>query len=212
MKESSEKNSCKLCRREGKKLFLKGERCFSVKCAIVKRNYPPGVHGPKKKPRLTPFGIQLREKQKAKRFYGLREKQFQNYFQKAVQKTGDTGEIFLSLLERRLDNVVYRLGLAKSRKHARQLVSHGHFLVSGKKVDIASYQVRPSEIISINDHSKNDVFFLSLKEQDGSKEQLVGWLSLDWKNQDGKVIGLPKIGDFEHLDFDVKQIVEYYSK
>ena len=143
-------HKCKQCRREGVKLFLKGEKCYGPKCPIVRRNYPPGIHGAKKtRQRLTEYGHQLREKQKAKKIYGILERPFRNYYQKAIKQKGDTNEILGQLLEMRLDNVIYRLGLAKSRKAARQLVSHGFFLVNGKKVNIPSYQVKIKDEITI---------------------------------------------------------------
>ena len=140
---------CRLCRREGMKLFLKGERCYTDKCAIEKRNFPPGQHGKTRKQKLAGYGVQLREKQKVKRIYGVLEDQFRRYFEAADRTRGITGETLLQLLERRLDNVVYRLGLATSRPQARQLVRHGHFLVNGKKVDIPSYSLRAGDVVAV---------------------------------------------------------------
>src|SRR5687767_1442155 len=147
---------CRLCRREGMKLFLKGERCYTEKCAIEKRNVPPGEHGKSRRPKakLAGYGLQLREKQKVKRIYGVLENQFRRYFETADRQRGITGETLLQLLERRLDNVIYRLGLATSRPQARQLVRHGHFLVNGKKVDVPSYSVRVGEVIGVRETSK----------------------------------------------------------
>jgi small subunit ribosomal protein S4 len=202
---------CKQCRREGKKLFLKGERCFTSKCAMVKRNYPPGAHGiTKRKPRVTEYGLQLREKQKAKRIYGILERQFRNYYRKAIKKVGDTGEILFQFLEQRLDNVVYRLGFAKSRKLARQLVNHGHFLVNGKKVDIPSFELKLGDIVSIKESSLKLAPFKDLSEV-LKKQETVAWLSLDPKTLEGKVLVKPTKEDLAEA-FDVKLIVEYYSR
>ncbi len=202
---------CKLCRREGKKLFLKGERCYTPKCAIVKRNYPPGSHGTKtSKARPTEYGLQLREKQKAKRIYGLRERQFKNYYLKSIGKKGDTGELLFKALEMRLDNVIYRLGFAKSRAAARQMVSHSHILVNGRKVNIPSYQVRPGETIAIKDSSLNLAIFKNLGEELKNRE-LMSWLTLNNQNLQGKILTQPTKEDLRE-DFDVKLILEFYSR
>lgn len=201
---------CHQCRREGKKLFLKGERCLTSKCAIVKRNYPPGAHGPQGKSRPTPYGLGLREKQKMKRFYGLREKQFHNYFIKAKRKIGDTGEIFLSMLEQRLDNILYRMAFATSRTHARQLVSHGHVLINGKGVNIPSYQVRANDIVSLHESIRKTEFVKNLMQEKNPVLPLQ-WLEVNHKEAQGKVISLPKKADLEPIEFDLKQIVEFYS-
>lgn len=211
MSKDTTKAACKVCRREGRKLFLKGDRCHGTKCASVKRNYPPGQHGPNARGRLTPFGIQLREKQKAKRLYGLMEKQFRNYFDAAMERKGDTGEIFMSFLERRLDNVAFRMGFAQSRKHARQLVSHGHFLINGKKVDIPSYRMKAGEEIAVSDKSKELPFFKEAMSSD-ARENTPTWLSSDRKALAGKVLSLPRPDDLDSSEFDIKSIVEYYSK
>ena len=145
---------CRLCRREGVKLFLKGERCYTPKCALEKKNYAPGQHGQQQRRKLSNYGVQLREKQKLRRIYGLNEQQFLNYFTKAASQKGATGENFLVLLERRLDNVIFRLGLASSRSAARQIVRHGHVTVDGQKVNIPSYQVRVGQVVSLKDKSK----------------------------------------------------------
>src|SRR3954465_3327371 len=147
---------CRLCRREGMKLFLKGERCYTEKCAIEKRNFAPGQHGKSRKQKMAGYGVQLREKQKVKRIYGVLEDQFRRYFEQAERTRGITGETLLQLLERRLDNVVYRLGLATSRPQARQLVRHGHFLVNGKKVDIPSYSVKPGDVVTVLGRSQKN--------------------------------------------------------
>ena len=199
--------NCRLCRREGQKLFLKGERCYSTKCAIEKRNFPPGQHGQGRK-KVSEYGTQLREKQKTKRFYGLMETQFRNLFDKAVKKKGITGENLLILLETRLDNVVFRLGFASSRKEARQLVTHGHFLVNGKKVDIPSYTCDAGEVIKVKEKSTSSPKFKEIKEMTIS---VPSWLTVDTEKLEGKVITLPTRDEIdtpisEHL------IVELYSK
>ncbi len=201
---------CKQCRREGEKLFLKGERCSSPKCAMVKRNYPPGVHGVKRPGRLTSYGQQLRAKQKAKRIYGLLETQFKNYFKKAMYKKGDTGETFLQLLELRLDNIVYRLGLARSRKQARQLVGHGHFLVNDKKVNIPSYQLKVNDVISIREKSRESADFTNLAKK-LEKHKISDWLVLDMKELKGKVVSIPSLDEVKQT-INIKLIVEYYSR
>ncbi len=199
--------SCRLCRREGQKLFLKGERCYSTKCAIEKRNFPPGQHGQGRK-KVSDYGLQLREKQKAKRFYGLQETQFRNLFDKAARKKGITGENLLILLETRLDNVVFRLGFASSRKEARQLVTHGHFTVNGKKVDIPSYEVKAEDVIKVKEKSTNSPKFKEIKDM---AITVPSWMTVDVEKLEGKVVALPARGDIdtpvaEHL------IVELYSK
>ncbi len=206
---------CKRCRRAGEKLFLKGDRCNSAKCAIVKRNFPPGVHGSVKgQPKLTNYGQQLKAKQKAKRIYGLMEKQFRNYFEKAVAKVGNTGESMFKILELRLDNTIYRLGLASSRNLANQVVGHGHVLVNGKKVDIPSYQVKTGDIISIKKSSLESPIFKNLSDKLANKEKkeaMAPWLSLNEKVLEGKVTSSPKLGDME-MGIDWQMIVEFYSK
>ena len=199
--------SCRLCRREGQKLFLKGERCYSTKCSMEKRSFPPGQHGQGRK-KVSEYGLQLREKQKAKRFYGLQEAQFRNTFDKASRKTGITGENLLIMLETRLDNVVFRLGFASSRKEARQLVTHGHFQVNGKKVDIPSYTVSVGDVIKIKEKSTNSPKFKEIKEMSIT---VPAWVSVDVEKLEGKIVAMPVRNDIdtpiaEHL------IVELYSK
>jgi len=199
--------SCRLCRREAQKLFLKGERCYSVKCAMEKRSYPPGQHGLSRK-KISEYGVQLREKQKAKRFYGLQETQFRNLFDKAVKKKGITGENLLVMLETRLDNVVFRLGFASSRKEARQLVTHGHFTVNGKKLDIPSAMVKAGDVVKVKEKSTNSPKFKEIKEMSIS---VPAWVSVDVEKLEGKIISMPRREDIdtpiaEHL------IVELYSK
>jgi len=201
-------SKCRLCRREGTKLFLKGERCFSPKCPLEKKGaVAPGQHGLKMRRRLSEYGVQLREKQKAKRTYGVLERQFRRYFKKAFKKRGVTGEALLQLLELRLDNVVYRLGLVPSRSVARQLVRHGHILVDGKKVDIPSYQVKPGQVINLNPKAmKIEVVKKSLAEK---KKEIPSWLQK--KAAVGKIIRLPTR---EEIGADIAEqlIVEYYSR
>jgi len=198
---------CRLCRREGTKLFLKGERCFSPKCPLERKGaVPPGGYGQRRKSRPSEYGEQLREKQKTKRTYGVLEKQFRHYFKKAFKKRGVTGEVLLQFLESRLDNVIYRLGFVPSRSLARQLISHGHILVDGKKVDIPSYQVKPEQIVSLTPKAvKMELVKKSLAE----KKKVPSWLQK--KAAVGKIIRLPKR---EEIDADINEhlIVEYYSR
>jgi len=201
---------CKQCRRAGQKLFLKGERCNSPKCAMVKRNFPPGTHGSKGYQRLTDYGLQLMEKQKAKKIYHLMETQFKNYFQKASKSKGNTEGLLLEFLEMRLDNVIYRLGFAASRDLARQLITHKHFLVNNKNINIPSYQVKIGDIIALKEKSKNLKTFSNLKEQ-VKKIEPVSWLSLDLKKLEAKVIDKPKITEAKG-EFDTRLVIEFYSK
>ncbi len=201
---------CRLCRREGMKLFLKGERCYTEKCAIEKRNFAPGQHGKTRKQKLAGYGIQLREKQKVKRIYGVLEDQFRHYFEAAERQRGITGETLLQLLERRLDNVVYRLGLATSRAQARQLVRHGHFLINGKRVDIPSYSVRAGDVVAVRPSSqKNPAIAHAIEEVKG--RGIPGWLTFDAGDQSGKILSLPTR---EQINLPVQEqlIVELYSK
>ncbi|HHY65158.1 MAG TPA: 30S ribosomal protein S4 [Clostridiaceae bacterium] len=201
--------SCKLCRREGQKLFLKGERCYSNKCAIGRRPYAPGQHGAMKK-KLSEYGIQLREKQKAKRFYGILESQFRKYFEMANRRKGITGENLLQLLESRLDNVVYRMGFGTTRAEARQLVTHGHFEVNGKRVNIPSYIVKAGDTIEVAEKSKKSVRFREILDVTGSKV-VPKWLEVDQENLRGKVVALPSREDID-LNIQEHLIVELYSK
>ncbi|MBU0649187.1 30S ribosomal protein S4 [Patescibacteria group bacterium] len=203
-------SKCKLCRREGEKLFLKGERCFSAKCAIVKRNFPPGMHGAKRKARLTGYGIQLREKQKAKRLYGLLERQFRKYFETARKKKGSTSEVLVKLLEMRFDNVIYRLGFATSRSKARQMIGHGLFTINGRKVNIPSYNVRPNDIIKIKENKAGKKIFENLKDK-LKKHETPSWLLLDAKKLEAKVLSGPAGDELKQI-FDSKLIVEFYSR
>ncbi len=204
------KARCAQCRREGEKLFLKGERCNTAKCGMIRRGYPPGVHGPKGKIRLTGYGIQLREKQKTKHIYGILERQFRNYFEKAIKKTGDTSEFLLQLLEMRFDNVIYRLGFGKSRQQARQLVGHGLFSVNGKKVTIPSYQVKIGDVISVKENRAAKKVFQNLP-QTLVKHEPPAWLALDAAKIEGKVTRKPTKDDVK-TQFDLKMIIEFYSR
>lgn len=201
---------CKLCRRQGEKLFLRGERCNSAKCAIIRRNYPPGAHGQKRARRLTGYGIQLREKQKAKRLYGVMETQFRNYFEKSKKVKGDTSENLVKNLETRLDNVIYRLGFARSRAMARQMVSHGLFLINDKKVNIPSYSVVPNDIIKIKSNKESKKIFDNLKDR-LKKHDTPSWLLMDASKLEGKVLSLPAGDELKQI-FDPKLIVEFYSR
>lgn len=203
---------CRLCRREGEKLFLKGERCFSPKCAIEKRNQPPGQHGASRtfRKKASDYSMQLREKQKARRIYGVLERQFRRYYADASRRSGVTGAVLLQYLEARLDNVVYRLGFASSRKQARQLVDHGHFTVNGKKVNIPSYLVKPGDKIAVAEGSRKSVFFADLDK--GLKSaRTPGWLTVDPRQLSGSVMSLPTR---EQIDTAVKEqlIIEFYSR
>ncbi|MBQ9297919.1 MAG: 30S ribosomal protein S4 [Clostridia bacterium] len=200
---------CRICRREGQKLFLKGARCYTDKCSITRRNYGPGQHGQKKK-KLSEYGTQLREKQKTKAYYGVGEKQFRKYFEIAENKKGITGELLLQILESRLDNVVYRLGYGSSRAQARQLVNHGQFDVNGKKVDIPSYLVKPGDVISVREIKKDNKTIKANAEENASRP-VPEWLEKDNKTLSGKVI---RLAAREDIDIPVAEhlIVELYSK
>lgn len=201
---------CRQCRREGTKLFLKGDRCFTANCSVSKRSTPPGQHGLTRKRKASEYGIQLREKQKCRRIYGVLESQFRKYYEKASNMRGVTGENMLRLLERRLDNVVYRLGIGKSRPMARQIVNHGHILVDGKKVDIASYLVKPGQVISVKDTSRDSEYFKALREN-GVAGEAQKWLEFDVENLTGKVVNLPERDDID-LTIEDHLIVEFYSR
>ena len=201
---------CRLCRREGQKLFLKGDRCYTEKCAVDRRSYAPGMHGNARNKKMSEYGVQLREKQKARRYYGVLESQFEDYFEMASKRKGMTGENLLAILESRLDNVVYRLGFAMSRAEARQLVRHGHFTVNGKKVNIPSYLVKTGETIALAEKSR------SLDKIKGSLEANASrvvpkWLDFDAKNTVAKVVAVPAREDID-LPIEEHLIVELYSK
>src|SRR4029453_1591415 len=201
---------CRLCRREGMKLFLKGERCYTEKCAIEKRNVPPGQHGRSRKAKMVGYGVQLREKQKVKRTYGVLENQFRRYFEAADRQKGIPGQLLLQMLERRLDNVVYRLGFATSRPQARQLVRHGHFTVNGKKVDIPSYPVRAGDTIAVRDKSgQNPTIQHAVEEVKG--RGVPEWLVFDGEGMSARIGSIPTR---EQINLPVQEqlIVELYSK
>ncbi len=200
---------CRLCRREGMKLFLKGDRCYKDKCAIERRGYAPGQHG-RRRTKVTGYGTQLREKQKVKRIYGVLERQFRNYFKKAARRKGITGETLLQFLEQRLDNVVHRIGFAASRPQARQLVANGHVTVNGRKVDIPSYLVQEGDEISIREKSRKNEF-LQVSIETAMGRGVPAWLELDAENFKGRVATLPTREDIV-LPITEQLIVELYSK
>lgn len=202
-------STCRLCRREGTKLFLKGDRCYSDKCAVARRAYAPGQHGQRRK-KQSEYGLQLREKQKARRIYGVLERQFHKYYTKAARQKGVTGENLLIILERRLDNVVYRLGFADSRAEARTLVRHGHFTVNGRKVNIPSYQVRPGDVIAVREKSKDSPRFKEIAAA-AAHRTVPAWLSANPSALEGHVLALPTR---EQIDVQVQEhlIVELYSR
>ena len=203
--------SCRLCRREGCKLHLKGERCNSDKCSLNRRAQAPGQHGAaNNRRRVKEYSLQLREKQKAKRYYGILEKQFKNYFEKADRKEGQTGENLLTMIERRLDNVVYRMGMAESRKEARQLVLHGHFTVNGKKVNILSYEVSKGDVVALKENSRKLGKFKMLIE-DINARTIPAWMDVDKENIVATIKELPKREDID-FPFEEHLIVELYSK
>lgn len=199
---------CRLCRREGIKLFFKGQRCYTEKCALERRNYAPGQHGQlRRKP--TEYGMHLREKQRLRRYYGVLERQFRHYFEKAARRKGNTGEALLQLLELRLDNVAYRLGLAASRAQARQLVMHGHFLVNGRTVDRPSYLVRPGDVVAVRELSRDLVLFQQQMAETSGR--VPAWMEFNPERLEGRVLQVPRR---EQIDAPVNEqlVVEYYSR
>lgn len=202
--------NCKKCRRERSKLFLKGERCFTAKCAIIKRNFPPGMHGDKRHGRLSGYGIQLREKQKAKRIYGIREQQFKKYYASAYKQKGKSAELMLQLLERRLDNVVFRAGLANSRQLARQMVTHGHFLVKERSVNIPSFQVSVGDVITVKPQKKKAMYWQKV-DKNMSGSEVPGWLEANYQNLSITVKHLPS-EDLIKTELQTHLIIEYYSR
>lgn len=200
---------CRLCRREGEKLFLKGSRCYTDKCAVEKRKYAPGQHG-QNRGKISDYGIQLREKQKVRRIYGIMENQFRLYFKKASSMKGITGEILLQIMERRLDNVIYRMGFAVNRREARQIVRHGHFLVNGRPVDIPSYILKAGDVVEVRESSRNIQVIsesLSMAEHKGFPE----WIEMDMQNMKGKFVRIPSREEIQ-LPVQEQLIVEFYSK
>jgi len=203
---------CRICRREGVKLYLKGERCYTSKCAMDRRPYPPGMHGPeRRRVKLSDYGIRLREKQRLRRIYGVMERQFRRYFEMASKAKGMTGPTLITILERRLDNVVYRLGFASSRAQARQLVTHGHFTVNGRKIDIPSYLVKPGDVIAVKEESRDKPYFKALAET-LAQASVPSWLSLDPLTMSGKVLEIPRREDITDIPVNEQLVVEFYSR
>ncbi len=205
---------CKLCRREGEKLFLKGERCYSPKCSFDRRPYPPGLHGKQaqfRRRKESDYALQLRAKQKARRIYGVMERQFRRYFREAERRRGLTGTNLLIMLESRLDNVVFRLGFASSRPQARQMVRHGHIEVNGRKVDIPSYLVEPGDVIAVRENSRRKPGFKRMAEEMEHRAAPPNWLSRDDRSLSGRVLALPTREDID-VAIDEQLIVEYYSR
>lgn len=200
---------CRICRREGEKLFLKGDRCYTEKCALERRKYPPGEHGQGYK-KLSDYGLQLREKQKVRRMYGILERQFRRYFAEAARKKGITGETLLQIVERRLDNVVYRMGFAPNRRKARQLVGHGHILVNGRKVNIPSFLVKAGDVVEVKESSKgmSDILDSITKSE---HRGLPSWVEVDSTNLKGKILHIPSRDEMQ-LPVQEQLIVELYSK
>jgi small subunit ribosomal protein S4 len=193
------------------KLFLKGERCHTEKCAIERRNFVPGQHGKDRKPKIVGYGLQLREKQKTRRYYRLLETQFRNLFDKAARMPGITGENLLQMLERRLDNTIYRMGLGTSRAQARQMVRHGHFSVNGRKVNIPSFQVKPNDVVEVRERSRNNPAILSARETT-AHAPTPNWLEVDRDNLKARVLGNPKREELVQIQINEQLIVELYSK
>ncbi len=202
---------CRLCRREGMKLFLKGERCHTEKCAIERRNFVPGQHGKDRKPKIVGYGLQLREKQKTRRYYRLLETQFRNLFEKANAMPGITGENLLGMLEKRLDNVIYRMGLGTSRAQARQMVRHGHFQVNGRKVNIPSFQVKPGQVVEVREGSKQNPAILSARDTT-AHSPTPNWIEMDRDALRGRILSQPKREELVQIQINEQLIVELYSK
>jgi len=202
---------CRQCRREGTKLFLKGERCHSEKCAIEKRNFIPGQHGKDRKPKIVGYGLQLREKQKVRRIYGVLERQFRNAYEKAAASKGITGENLMSALERRLDSVIYRMGFGTSRNQARQIVRHGHINVNGRKCDIPSAVVKPGDVVSVREASKKNPTILAARDAT-AHAPAPNWIDVDREGLTGRITALPQRSDLVQIQMNEQLIVELYSK
>jgi len=202
---------CRLCRREGMKLFLKGERCHTEKCAIEKRNFAPGQHGKDRRPKIVGYGLQLREKQKARRYYGILEGQFRNLFEKAAKIKGVTGDNMLNMLERRLDNVIYRMGLGTSRAQARQIVRHGHIQVNGRKVNIPSFMVKVGDLVEVREKSRQNPTILSARDATAHAPS-PNWIEVDRENLKGRVLTTPRRDELVQIQLNEQLIVELYSK
>ncbi|NLA58232.1 MAG: 30S ribosomal protein S4 [Firmicutes bacterium] len=200
---------CRLCRREGEKLFLKGDRCYTEKCAVDRRSYPPGQHGQGRR-KESEYGLHLREKQKVRRIYGVLERQFERYYDRAARQKGITGENLLRLLEMRLDNIVYRMGLGASRAQARQLILHGHIAVNGKKVDIPSYEVQPGDVVSVRENSRN-LQLIKDNVEAAAGRTMPEWIDVNLEQLEGKILAVPTR---DQIDLSVQEhlIVEYYSR
>ncbi len=205
-----EDKKCRICRSAGEKLFLKGEKCFTPKCPITRRNYPPGIHGESYRRKMSEYGVRLKEKQKARAMYGVKERQFANYYQRAVRSAGDSSVKLVQFLESRLDNVVFRMGLATSRGQARQLVGHGHIAVNGRRVDIPSYQLRTGETVSVVAHARKLAYFADSAKQ-MAKVKAPSWLALDSNELTARVSGLPDVESIK-ANFDTNLIIEYYAR
>ncbi|HEY1220038.1 MAG TPA: 30S ribosomal protein S4 [Bryobacteraceae bacterium] len=202
---------CRQCRREGTKLFLKGERCHSEKCAIEKRNFIPGQHGKDRKPKIVGYGLQLREKQKVRRIYGVLERQFRNAYEKAAATKGITGENLMSALERRMDSVIYRMGFGTSRAQARQIVRHGHINVNGRKCDIPSAVVKPNDVISVREASKKNPTILAARDAT-AHAPAPNWIDVDREGLTGRITAFPQRSDLVQIQLNEQLIVELYSK
>ena len=202
---------CRLCRREGMKLFLKGERCHTEKCAIEKRNFAPGQHGKDRRPKIVGYGLQLREKQKARRYYGILEGQFRNLFEKAARTKGVTGDNMLNLLERRLDNVIYRMGLGTSRAQSRQIVRHGHIQVNGRKVNIPSFVVKIGDLVEVREKSRENPTILSARDTTAHAPSQ-NWIETDREALKGRVLSMPRREELVQIQLNEQLIVELYSK
>jgi len=200
---------CKLCRREGAKLFLKGERCLTMKCEIERRNFPPGMHG-QRRVKMSDYGLQLREKQKMKRIYGLLERQFRNYYRLAARKKGVTGDLLIQLLETRLDNVVYRIGFGASRRQARQFVNHGHITVNGRRVNLAAYRVRPGDVVALREKSRESKAIRANLEQ-ALQRGIPDWIDFSMETLAGTITRLPQKDDAS-IPVTEQLVVELYSK
>lgn len=208
----NQRNKCRLCRRAGEKLFLKGDRCVSPKCAMIKRAYAPGIHGSKGNSRgLTEYGKQLNQKQKVKRMYGVTEKQFRKHLNEAIKQKGIAGDNLIAKLETRLDNVVFRMGLATSRAAARNLVSHGHILVNGRCLNVPSAYIKMGDEISIKSTKKDKNYFVNRKALLQKNLEIPGWVSFDPKKMEGKVVSLPSKNDV-NISIDIQEVVEFYSR
>jgi len=204
-------SKCKKCRRAGEKLFLKGDRCYSPKCAMIRKPYPPGMHGKRFSRGQSEYGKQLAMKQKIKRIYGIMEKQFRKHFQEVRKKKGVLGDIFLARLEMRLDNIVYRIGLGSSRSFARQLVNHGSIKVNGRKVDIPSYEVRVGDVISVSESGKSKNYFKNQLQILKNKKNFPSWINFDDSTMEAKIKSIPKRENID-ADVDTQLVVEYYSR